>query len=53
MRDDEPKERPVKKNVILDEGEASLTIPDNLSLDSCDKLEQWLTAVLRKTRGRQ
>jgi hypothetical protein len=43
-------ERPVKKNVILAEGEASLTIPDELSLDSCDKLEQWLTTLLRTTR---
>jgi hypothetical protein len=42
--------KPVKKTINLDEGEVSLIVPDKLSIDSCERLETWLTAFLMKTR---
>jgi hypothetical protein len=41
----------VKKTVNLGEGEASLIVPDELSLESCEKLERWLTELLRVKRA--
>jgi len=46
------RERPAKKTIILDEGEASLTIPDSLSVNSCDELRAWLTSLLGQATGR-
>ena len=45
------REKSVKKVVNLNEGEASLIIPDDLSIDSCEKLEAWLTGLLMETRA--
>jgi hypothetical protein len=45
------REKLVKKTINLDEGEVSLIVPDKLSVDSCGRLETWLTAFLMKTRG--
>jgi hypothetical protein len=44
--------RPMRKVFALDEGEATLTFPDRLSIGSCEKLEASITSLLRATRGR-
>jgi hypothetical protein len=44
------REKLVKKTINLDEGEISLIVPDRLSVDSCERLETWLTAFLMETK---
>jgi hypothetical protein len=42
----------MKKIVIVDDGEALLSVLDRLSIASCERLEAWLMSQMRTIRGR-
>lgn len=42
----------MRKVVMLEEGEVTITVPDKLSIASCEILEASMTSFLRGVRGR-